>query len=101
MILQIVLKIKKKKMLEKIKETCLFGFCLFGLGGRFLDMQWMYVVCSILFWVYFFCVAYLIWTYRKEVGQLKLALKKYSGDLWVLALPLLLLFVKVAMFISA
>ena len=66
-------------------------------NGKFLEVKWMVIVGSIIFWIYFLSVIYLIWTNRKEVGQLKLALKKYSGDLYVLALPILLLLVELVM----
>ncbi|MBQ2121997.1 MAG: hypothetical protein II199_05810, partial [Bacteroidaceae bacterium] len=97
MILQIVSRIKRKKKMDKIKETCLYAFLIFAMGGKFLEVKWMVIVGSIIFWIYFLSVIYLIWTNRKEVGQLKPALKKYSGDLYVLALPILLLLVELVM----
>ena len=87
--------------IEKIKEWSLFAFCIFGIGGKILEIKWIIIVGSILFWIYFLSVFYLIWAHRKEVGHLKPALKKYSGDLYVLALPILLLLAKIIVLISS
>lgn len=87
--------------IEEIKEWSLFAFCIFGIGGKILEIKWMIIVGSILFWRYFLSVFYLIWAHHKKVGQLKPALKKYSGDLFVLGVPILLLLAKIVMLICS
>ena len=70
----------------------LFGFSCFisALINRACRVNWMDYITEILFFLFAFSTFFLIYSHKQETGSYKQALKKYSGDLFVILGPFIL-----------
>lgn len=67
----------------------LFGFSWFisALINRGCRVNWMDYITVIFFFLFAFSIFFLIYSHKQETGSYKQALKKYSGDLFVILFP--------------
>lgn len=67
----------------------LFGFSWFisALINRGCRVNWMDYITVIFFFLFAFSTVFLIYSHKQETGSYKQALKKYSGDLFVILFP--------------
>lgn len=70
----------------------LFGFSWFisALINRGCRVNWMDYITWIFFFLYVFSTVFLIYSHKQETESYKKALKKYSGDLFVILTPFIL-----------
>lgn len=70
----------------------LFGFSWFisALINRGCRVNWMDYITVIFFFLFAFSIFFLIYSHKQETGSYKQALKKYSGDLFVILGPFIL-----------
>lgn len=70
----------------------LFGFSWFisALINRGCRVNWMDYITVIFFFLFAFSTVFLIYSHKQETESYKQALKKYSGDLFVILGPFIL-----------
>lgn len=70
----------------------LFGFSWFisALINRGCRVNWMDYITVIFFFLFAFSTVFLIYSHKQETENYKQALKKYSGDLFVILGPFIL-----------
>ena len=61
-----------------------------ALINRGCRVNWMDYIAVIFFFLFAFSTVFLIYSHKQETGSYKQALKKYSGDFFVILFPFIL-----------
>ena len=73
--------------MKRLHELFSFSFYISGLITYVGRVSWMIYITWIFFFLYDFSTVFLIYSHKQETGSYKKALKKYSGDLFVIFFP--------------
>lgn len=73
--------------MKRLHELFGFSFCISALINRGCRVNWMDYIAGIFFFLFAFSTFFLIYSHKQETGSYKQALKKYSGDLFVILFP--------------
>lgn len=76
--------------MKRLHELFSFSFYISGLITYVGRVSWMIYITWIFFFLYVFNTVFLIYSHKQETGSYKKALKKYSGDLFVILIPFIL-----------
>lgn len=76
--------------MKRLHELFSFSFYISGLITYIGGVSWMIYITWIFFFLYVFSTVFLIYFHKQETGSYKKALKKYSGDLFVILTPFIL-----------
>ena len=76
--------------MKRLHELFGFFFYISGLITYVGRVSWMIYITWIFFFLYDFSTVFLIYSHKQETGSYKKALKKYSGDLFVILTPFIL-----------
>lgn len=76
--------------MKRLHELFGFFFYISGLITYVGRVSWMIYITWIFFFLYAFSTFFLIYSHKQETGSYKQALKKYSGDLFVILTPFIL-----------
>ena len=66
------------------------SFYISGLITYVGGVSWMIYITGIFLFLYAFSTVFLVYSHKQETGSYKQALKKYSGDLFVILFPFIL-----------
>lgn len=70
--------------MKRLHELFSFSFYISGLITYVGRVSWMIYITWIFFFLYAFSTFFLIYSHKQETGSYKQALKKYSGDFFVI-----------------
>lgn len=73
--------------MKRLHELFGFSFYTSGLITYIGRVSWMIYITWIFFFLYAFSTFFLIYSHKQETGSYKKALKKYSGELFVIFFP--------------
>ena len=73
--------------MKRLHELFGFFFYISGLITYVGRVSWMIYITWIFFFLYDFSTVFLIYSHKQETGSYKKALKKNSGDLFVIFFP--------------
>lgn len=76
--------------MKRLHELFGFSFCISALINRGCRVNWMDYITGIFFFLFAFSTVFLIYSHKQETGSYKQALKKYSGDFFVILFPFIL-----------
>lgn len=76
--------------MKRLHELFGFFFYISGLITYVGRVSWMIYITWIFFFLFAFSTFFLIYSHKQETGSYKQALKKYSGDLFVILTPFIL-----------
>lgn len=76
--------------MKRLYEFFDLSFYISGLITYVGRVSWMIYITWIFFFLYVFSTVFLIYSHKQETGSYKKALKKYSGDLFVILTPFIL-----------
>lgn len=76
--------------MKRLHELFSFSWFISALINRACRVNWMDYIAVIFFFLYAFSTVFLIYFHKQETGRYKQALKKYSGDLFVILTPFIL-----------
>lgn len=76
--------------MKRLHELFSFSFYISGLITYIGRVSWMIYITWIFFFLYVFSTVFLIYSHKQETESYKKALKKYSGDLFVILTPFIL-----------
>ena len=76
--------------MKRLHELFFYSFFITALTNRTCRVNWMDYIAGIFFFLYAFSTFFLIYSHKQETGSYKQALKKYSGDLFVILTPFIL-----------
>ena len=76
--------------MKRLHELFGFSFYISGFITYVVGVSWMIYIAWIFFFLYAFSTVFLIYSHKQETGSYKQALKKYSGDLFVILTPFIL-----------
>lgn len=76
--------------MKRLHELFGFFFFIIALINRACRVNWMIYITWIFFFLYVFSTVFLIYSHKQETESYKKALKKYSGDLFVILTPFIL-----------
>ena len=76
--------------MKRLHELFGFFFYISGLITYIVGVSWMIYIAWIFFFLYVFSTVFLIYSHKQETGSYKQALKKYSGELFVILTPFIL-----------
>ena len=76
--------------MKRLHELFGFSFCISALINRGCRVNWMDYITGIFFFLFAFSTVFLIYSHKQETGNYKQALKKYSGELFVILGPFIL-----------
>lgn len=70
--------------MKRLHELFFYSFFITALTNRTCRVNWMDYIAGIFFFLYAFSTVFLIYSHKRETGSYKQALKKYSGDFFVI-----------------
>lgn len=73
--------------MKRLHELFFYSFFITALTNRTCRVNWMDYIAGIFFFLYAFSTVFLINSHKQETGSYKQALKKYSGELFVIFFP--------------
>lgn len=73
--------------MKRLHELFGFFFYISGLITYVGRVSWMIYITWIFFFLYAFSTVFLIYSHKQETESYKQALKKYSGELFVIFFP--------------
>lgn len=76
--------------MKRLHELFGFSFYISGFITYVVGVSWMIYIAWIFFFLYAFSTFFLIYSHKQETESYKQALKKYSGDLFVILTPFIL-----------
>lgn len=76
--------------MKRLHELFGFSFYISGFITYVVGVSWMIYIAWIFFFLYAFSTFFLIYSHKQETESYKQALKKYSGDLFVILGPFIL-----------
>lgn len=76
--------------MKRLHELFFYSFFITALTNRTCRVNWMDYIAGIFFFLYVFNTVFLIYSHKQETESYKKALKKYSGDLFVILTPFIL-----------
>lgn len=76
--------------MKRLHELFFYSFFISALTNRTCRVHWMDYIAVIFFLLYAFSTVFLIYSHKQDTGSYKQALKKYSGDLFVILSPFIL-----------
>lgn len=76
--------------MKRLHELFSFSWFISTLINRACRVNWMDYIAVIFFFLFAFSTVFLIYSHKQEAGSYKQALKKYSGDLFVILGPFIL-----------
>ena len=76
--------------MKRLNELFSFSFMISALINRGCRVNWMDYIAVIFFFLFAFSTVFLIYSHKQETGSYKQALKKYSGDFFVILFPFIL-----------
>ena len=76
--------------MKRLHELFSFSFYISGLITYVGRVSWMIYITWIFFFLYVFSTVFFIYSHKQEAGSYKQALKKNSGDLFVILFPFIL-----------
>lgn len=76
--------------MKRLHELFSFSWFISALINRACRVNWMDYITVIFFFLYVFNTVFLIYSHKQETESYKKALKKYSGDLFVILTPFIL-----------
>lgn len=76
--------------MKRLHELFSFSWFISALINRVCRVNWMDYIAVIFFFLFAFSTVFLIYSHKQETESYKQALKKYSGDLFVILGPFIL-----------
>ena len=76
--------------MRRLHELFFYSFFISALTNRTCRVNWMDYIAGIFFFLFAFSTVFLIYSHKQETGSYKQALKKYSGDFFVILFPFIL-----------
>lgn len=76
--------------MKRLHELFGFSFYISGFITYVVGVSWMIYIAWIFFFLFAFSTFFLIYSHKQETESYKQALKKYSGDLFVILGPFIL-----------
>lgn len=76
--------------MKRLHELFGFSFYISGFITYVVGVSWMIYIAWIFFFLFAFSTVFLIYSHKQETESYKQALKKYSGDLFVILGPFIL-----------
>lgn len=76
--------------MKRLNELFFYSFFISALIKRGCRVNWIGYITEIFFLLFAFSTVFLIYSHKQETGSYKQALKKYSGDLFVILTPFIL-----------
>lgn len=73
--------------MKRLHELFSFSWFISALINRACRVNWMDYIAVIFFFLFAFSTVFLIYSHKQETGSYKQALKKYSGELFVMFFP--------------
>ena len=73
--------------MKRLHELFSFSWFISALINRACRVNWMDYIAVIFFFLFAFSTVFLIYSHKQETGSYKQALKKYSGELFVMLFP--------------
>ena len=73
--------------MKRLHELFFYSFFISALTNRTCRVNWMDYIAVIFFFLFAFSTVFLIYSHKQETGSYKQALKKYSGDFFVILFP--------------
>lgn len=70
--------------MKRLHELFSFSWFISALINRACRVNWMDYIAVIFFFLFAFSTVFLIYSHKQETGSYKQALKKYSGDFFVI-----------------
>lgn len=76
--------------MKRLHELFFYSCFISALIKRGCRVNWMDYITEIFFFLFAFSTFFLIYSHKQETESYKKALKKYSGDLFVILCPFIL-----------
>lgn len=76
--------------MKRLNELFFYSFFISALIKRGCRVNWIGYITEIFFLLFAFSTVFLIYSHKQETGSYKQALKKYSGELFVILCPFIL-----------
>lgn len=76
--------------MKRLHELFFYSCFISALINRACRVNWIGYITEIFFFLFAFSTVFLIYSHKQETESYKKALKKYSGDLFVILTPFIL-----------